>query len=93
MQKSVHLKKNLFLKLSFFCDKHLISFEDNTFSQIFIFHTALTNNNPHGSADQYNDRVAYNIIHWGAGGGGKKQQQLTISHGIQRIDVFVKVNV
>ena len=30
----------IFLKLSFFCDKHLISFEDNTFSQIFIFHTA-----------------------------------------------------
>ena len=35
------LKKFLFLKLSYFCDKHLISFEDNTISQIFIFHTAL----------------------------------------------------
>ena len=31
----------LFLKLSYFGDKHLISFEDNTFFQIFIFHTAL----------------------------------------------------
>ena len=31
----------LFIKLSYFCDKHLISFEDNTISQILIFHTAL----------------------------------------------------
>ena len=31
----------LCLKLSYFCDKHLISFENNTFSQILIFHTAL----------------------------------------------------
>ena len=35
------LKFFLFLKLSYFCDKHLISFEDNTISQIFIFKTAL----------------------------------------------------
>ena len=31
----------LFLKLSYFCDKHLISFEDNIFPQICIFYTAL----------------------------------------------------
>ena len=35
------LKFLIFLKLSYFCDKHLISFEDNTISQILIFHTAL----------------------------------------------------
>ena len=44
----MHFRKNRcifdifsFLKLSYFCDKHLISFQDNTFSQIFIFNTAL----------------------------------------------------
>ena len=35
------LKYFLCLKLCYFCDKHLILFEDNTFSQIFTFHTAL----------------------------------------------------
>ena len=30
-----------FANFAYFCDKHPISFEDNTFSQIFIFHTAL----------------------------------------------------
>ena len=30
-----------FSKTIYFCDKHLISFEDNTVSQIFIFRTAL----------------------------------------------------
>ena len=35
------LKFFLFLKLSYFCDKHLISFEDNTFPKILIFHTVL----------------------------------------------------
>ena len=40
-QKSVHFLFLIFLKLSYFCDKHLISLEDNTISQIFIFHTAL----------------------------------------------------
>ena len=31
-----------FSKTIYFCVKHLISLEDNTISQIFIFHTALT---------------------------------------------------
>ena len=37
----MHFRKNWYI-----FDKHLISFEDNTISQIFIFHTALVNITP-----------------------------------------------
>ena len=40
--KCARMRAFSFVNFAYFCEKHPISFEDITYSQIFIFHTALT---------------------------------------------------